>query len=128
MYYFLMSQVCLISGSTGCGKTNQILNTFKNYSGNSGGPLVNNKGEVIGINTFNVPGGGSAQNLNFAISIVDILNELNMQKPYAQQKLNICGNLPNQNLGNFSNTYFFDECELVFFLRFILSIIVSSNF
>ena len=62
--------------------------------GNSGGPLVNNRGEVIGINTFNVPGGGSAQNLNFAISIVDILNELNMQKPFANEKLNICGNLP----------------------------------
>ena len=31
-----MSQVCLISGSPGCGKTNWILNTFKNYSGNCG--------------------------------------------------------------------------------------------
>ena len=31
-----MSQVFLISGSPGCGKTNWILNTFKNYSGNSG--------------------------------------------------------------------------------------------
>jgi len=31
-----MSQVWLISGSPGCGKTNWILNTFKNYSGNCG--------------------------------------------------------------------------------------------
>ena len=31
-----MSQVCLISGSPGCGKTNWILDTFKNYSGNCG--------------------------------------------------------------------------------------------
>ena len=31
-----MSQVCLISGSPGCGKTNWILNTFKNYSANCG--------------------------------------------------------------------------------------------
>ena len=30
-----------------------------------------------------VPGGGSSQNLNFAISIVDILNELYKQKPFA---------------------------------------------
>ena len=31
-----MSQVWLISGSPGCGKTNWILNTFKNHSGNCG--------------------------------------------------------------------------------------------
>ena len=33
---FFMSQVWLISGSPGCGKTNWILNTFKNHSGNCG--------------------------------------------------------------------------------------------
>ena len=33
---FFMSQVWLISGSPGCGKTNWILNTFNNHSGNCG--------------------------------------------------------------------------------------------
>ena len=33
------------------------------------------------MNTFNIPGGGNAQNLNFAVSIVDILNELDVDKP-----------------------------------------------
>ena len=42
---------------------------------------MNSKCEVIGVNTFNIPGGGNAQNLNFAVSIVDILNELDVDKP-----------------------------------------------
>jgi len=60
--------------------------------GNSGGPLVNSKGEVIGVNTFNIPGGGNAQNLNFAVSIVDILNELDVDKPGKTNFANDCGN------------------------------------
>jgi serine protease Do len=54
--------------------------------GNSGGPLLNNKGEVVGINTANIP---SAQNVGYAIPINDlkmILSDLHkvkiLRKPY----------------------------------------------
>ena len=60
--------------------------------GNSGGPLVNNKGEVIGINTFNIDYGRS-QNLNFAVSMVDILKALEVKGESFKSDLNKCGNI-----------------------------------
>ena len=61
--------------------------------GNSGGPLINKYGEVIGVNTWALPGsGGRAQNINFAISIVDILKALEAKVPGYSPKLNKCGN------------------------------------
>ena len=60
--------------------------------GNSGGPLLNNRGEVIGVNTWNLGARGGAQNINFAISIVDILKALEVQAPQYSPNLNKCGN------------------------------------
>lgn len=40
-------------------------------SGNSGGPLINQYGEIIGINTWTVQ---DSQNLNFAISMTELQN------------------------------------------------------
>ena len=60
--------------------------------GNSGGPLVNNRGEVIGINTFNIDSGRS-QNLNFAVSMVDVLRALEVRSEVIKKKLNQCGNI-----------------------------------
>ena len=65
--------------------------------GNSGGPLVNSNGEVIGINTFAKTSSGGSQGLNFAISIIDILQQVNVSRPEINSdkgfKLNECGNI-----------------------------------
>lgn len=61
--------------------------------GNSGGPLLNSSGEVIGVNTWALRGDdGRAQNLNFAISIVDVLKSLEVRSPGLLKGANACGN------------------------------------
>lgn len=47
--------------------------------GNSGGPLVNNRGEVVAMSTL-ASAGGRSQNLNFGISIEDITKAVNDAK------------------------------------------------
>ena len=66
--------------------------------GNSGGPLVNSQGELLGVNTYGVTstsGGRTMQNVNFAISIVDILRSLKLRPPVlgVGQESNTCGNI-----------------------------------
>ena len=55
-------------------------------SGNSGGPLVNAAGEVVGINTAVALGGGenSANNIGFAISIKQVLPEIEILRTQAE--------------------------------------------
>lgn len=49
--------------------------------GNSGGPLMNSNGEVVGINSMYIP---DAQNLNFAI-FIDKATSLNLNNPITTQ-------------------------------------------
>lgn len=53
-------------------------------SGNSGGPLINKYGEVIGINTWSVR---ESQNLNFAINVSE-LNKLTYGTPLTMAEFN----------------------------------------
>jgi serine protease Do len=47
--------------------------------GNSGGPLVNNKGEIIGVNSFIIRGG---DNLGFALPVSYLLIALTLYRPH----------------------------------------------
>lgn len=78
------------AGGTGDGTTENLQDLFQTDAaineGNSGGPLVNVNGEVIGINTAVA---GDAQNIGFAIPINDIqglirsvLKEGKLLRPY----------------------------------------------
>jgi serine protease Do len=79
------------SDGSGFGSSETLQNLFQTDAaineGNSGGPLLNINGEVIGINT--AIAGGSAQNIGFAIPINDVqsliksvLTKGRLERPY----------------------------------------------
>jgi serine protease Do len=80
-----------VEASDGGGSSESLQNLFQTDAainqGNSGGPLVNTNGEVIGINT--AVAGGDAQNIGFSIPINDakglidgVLANGELRRPY----------------------------------------------
>ena len=59
--------------------------------------LLNENEEVIGINTFGATSSGGSQGLNFAVSMIDVLQQLNVRKPdlknIDESFINECGNI-----------------------------------
>ena len=54
--------------------------------------LLSNKGEVVGVNTWNLDVRGVTQNINFAISIMNILKALEVRAPQLNTESNKHGN------------------------------------
>ena len=94
----------IISNFWDDGKTNQIQISIPITHGNSGGPLFNKNGQVVGINSAGLEGEGE---LNFAISaehIYDISDKLKKQdfNSIKAQKLSVLFNKkPDSNLKKF---------------------------
>ena len=68
---FVIAQGLLGKVAWGIEGKNTIMHTAPMSSGNSGGPLVNAYGEVIGINTLS-SGGETAQLLNYAVNFDEV--------------------------------------------------------
>ena len=65
----------IISKATRVGSQDVYLIDIAISSGNSGGPLVNSKGEVVGINTFRYSDSGD--NANYALAIDELIYSVN---------------------------------------------------
>lgn len=77
----------------GAGEATLIQTDASMSPGNSGGPLLNSSGEVVGVNTWMLRArDGGIQNLNFAISIVDVLRSLEVKGLAPVGAVNACGN------------------------------------
>lgn len=62
--------------------------------GNSGGPLVNSNGEVVGINTYSITNLNSGHSLNYAVVIDELLSIINRDVvPYTLSS-EVSGNAP----------------------------------
>lgn len=74
-------------GNVSLTNTDQVMHTASINSGNSGGPLLNSKGNLIGLNNSKLSGstssGASIDDMYFAISLENIqkaINEINSPK------------------------------------------------
>ena len=61
------------------GQKTLIQSDVNVLSGNSGGPLVNGNGEVVGITVSGIQVNKAAQGINFFIPIKDALDSMNIK-------------------------------------------------
>lgn len=83
----------IISGITGSGLNTLIITDAPINKGNSGGPVVNYKGEVLGIATAKM-GGIGVENIAFALPMREALDSLQISPKDQAKNLNLteCGN------------------------------------
>lgn len=75
--------------------------------GNSGGPLINEKGEVIGVNTFIIQGG---ENLGFALPsryLLEAIKEYQQHRDKRMERCSACFNLVSEQEAHQENNYCF---------------------
>ena len=97
-------------------------------SGNSGGPLIDKRGEVIGINTMTIK---DSQNLNFAISIKE-LSKLNFSTPltftqFYEKECDVFTKIKNYIIQNGEYDYSDKEYDLNFGYRTSSSLLYQTG-
>ena len=102
-HYIMKSSTGVVSGRESYGGYSLIQITAPINAGNSGGPLINSNGEVIGIAIATVNG---AQNIGFGIPINElkiILDDLRTLKLVRSQMLGVQLNYATEELAEFFN-------------------------
>tara|TARA_E500000331_G_scaffold355012_1_gene409482 strand:- start:764 stop:1933 length:1170 start_codon:yes stop_codon:yes gene_type:complete len=91
----------IVSGVKGSGFEQMIITDASINSGNSGGPLFNYRGEVIGVATSKI-GAIGIDNIAFAIPIKKAIDSLGLKVEAQEDKsqTNECGNLVKNQLGD----------------------------
>ena len=122
----------IVSGLRGSGIKKQIQTDTPVNPGNSGGPLVNNKGEIIGVVTSKI-GAIGIENIAFAIPTQQAMDSMKIKVNAISpnKKVTVCGNeIPkNMSLINwgwiFKGEIFFRLLSVILGLTLLLVVIKS---
>jgi serine protease Do len=101
---FQLNQTVTLGIVSAVGRTNLGVSTYEDFiqtdaainPGNSGGALVNNRGELVGINTVIFSQSGGYQGIGFAVSSNLARRVVNDLQQYQEVRRGSIGLLPNQ--------------------------------